>query len=684
MDSYPLLQYLDLSFSHIEHIEDDALGRLEILEILMLDHNLLRRVPVSLPVSLEHLFLQHNDIMEITQLALQGLINLKTLDLSHNKLLYLPDIPLPKLQTLNLQSSQIRGISQGIIHSLPRLNDLMLEDNPIKCTDLLGIAEWASTCRLRVDKEEEDNSEQDNFVIKVQDLKNKYERMHNFYEQFDLNSSHAWISEDLKAPKCAKESLIGQPRKEMVEKLFENTKTMTTAMPLAELLQAAAVRHNASTKSSSNKTEQVVEPVSKRSKEVEQQLENFQQQRKSTMKTFQTTNKIKKWIKQETKTTNLARRAENKTKDVIATATTFAASISTTATPVIITTDSPTVAMAANVPTTTLVSQQQASFTGQQQGERQTDGTIDKLLAINLTKQIQQPVLELDFKTKTASTAKEIKSLATILNPKTMQTEITNKPTAKQAYPTTTTTTTTISAAIPTEIAGNLDTQTLLATRTITTTGGEEEKQDFNATQQTTAAFLNTTHKIQEQTIITTTTAHATAAYITTRPTIIRESAATTVLSDIYKDKLKDLQSNYNSNDKNGQKNANILNKTNKNISSTLPMAIATTPTETITIDSTNITTTISNTTTSHNNNNENHTNAKIFDNLETMAATATTTTTAELETFIETISPATITATSNIIGIENEQHLLQTTMEKELHVNVKCMKLINNNTNGK
>ena len=683
MDSYPLLQYLDLSFSHIEHIEDDALGRLEILEILMLDHNLLRKVPVSLPVSLEHLFLQHNDIMEITQQALQGLINLKTLDLSHNKLLYLPDIPLPKLQTLNLQSSQIRGISQGIIHSLPRLNDLMLEDNPIKCTDLLGIAEWASTCRLRVDKEEEDNSEQDNFVIKVQDLKNKYERMHNFYEQFDLNSTHVWISKDLKAPKCAKESFNSQPKKEMAEKLFENTKTMTTAMPLAELLSVAAVRHNASTtKSSSNKTEQVVEPVSKRSKEVEQQLENFQQQRKSTMKSFQTTNKIKKWIKQETKTTSPARRAENKTSDVIAVATTFAASISATTIPVTTTTDSPnsTAAVAVDLPTTTtFVSQQQASFNSSQQGERRTDGTIDKLLAINLTKKIQQLVPEPDIKTKTASAAKEIKSLATILNPKSTQTKITNKPRAKQAYAATTT----ISAAIPTEIAGNLDTQPLLATATATT-AGEEEKQDFNATQQTTAEFLNTTHKIQAQTTTTTTRTLASAAYITTRATITTEPAAATLLSDIYKDKLKDLQSNYNSNDKTGQINAKTLNKTNKNNSSTLPMNIATTPTKTVTIDSTNIITTTRNTTTSHSNNNENHKNAKIFDNLETMAATTTTVTAAELETFIETASPATITATSNIsISIENEQHLLQTTMDKELDVNVKCMKQINN-TNGK
>ncbi|KNC23816.1 hypothetical protein FF38_01289, partial [Lucilia cuprina] len=213
LDSYPLLQYLDLSFSHIEQIEDDALGRLEILEILMLDHNKLSKVPISLPISLEHLFLQNNDIMEIPQQAFQGLNNLKTLDLSHNKLLYLPDIMLPKLQTLNLQSSEIRGISQGIIHSLPKLNDLMLEDNPIKCADLLGIAEWASTCRLRVEKEQDgevEQDEQENFVIKIQDLKNKFEKMHNFYEQFGLNTStlNNSLLFNLKPPACVQENAV--------------------------------------------------------------------------------------------------------------------------------------------------------------------------------------------------------------------------------------------------------------------------------------------------------------------------------------------------------------------------------------------------------------------------------------------------------------------------------------------
>lgn len=214
LDSYPLLQYLDLSFSHIEHIEDDALGRLEILEVLMLDHNQLTKIPLSLPVSLEHLFLQNNNIMDIQSQSFQGLSSLKTLDLSHNKLLYLPDVALPKLQTLNLQSAEIRGISQGIVHTLPRLNELFLEDNPIKCSDLLGIAEWASTCRLRSSKEDSQTNDQGELTEDEEkiELKRKFEKMHNFYDKFE--GEHCKNSKQL-------EQMLAKPACAAVEDKFQ-------------------------------------------------------------------------------------------------------------------------------------------------------------------------------------------------------------------------------------------------------------------------------------------------------------------------------------------------------------------------------------------------------------------------------------------------------------------------------
>lgn len=69
------------------------------------------------------------------------------MDLSENKLTYFPELPLPKLQTLNLRSSGLKGLSQAVVKTSPHLKDLLLENNPIKCADLLGLAEWATPCR---------------------------------------------------------------------------------------------------------------------------------------------------------------------------------------------------------------------------------------------------------------------------------------------------------------------------------------------------------------------------------------------------------------------------------------------------------------------------------------------------------------------------------------------------------
>lgn len=69
------------------------------------------------------------------------------MDLSENKLTYLPELPLPKLQSLNLRSSGLKGLSQAVVKTSPHLKDLLLENNPIKCADLFGLAEWATPCR---------------------------------------------------------------------------------------------------------------------------------------------------------------------------------------------------------------------------------------------------------------------------------------------------------------------------------------------------------------------------------------------------------------------------------------------------------------------------------------------------------------------------------------------------------
>lgn len=147
MDSYPLLQNLDVSSSEIMEVEDDALGRLEILVTLNLGYNQMTRIPTSLPSSLVHLYLQHNQITDIQPSTFVQLTNLEMLNLSGNKITYLPGLPLPKLLTLNLRTSGLKRLSQSVVKFSPNLKDLLLDGNPLKCSELLGVAEWATPCR---------------------------------------------------------------------------------------------------------------------------------------------------------------------------------------------------------------------------------------------------------------------------------------------------------------------------------------------------------------------------------------------------------------------------------------------------------------------------------------------------------------------------------------------------------
>ncbi|EDV93233.1 uncharacterized protein LOC6563725 [Drosophila grimshawi] len=220
LDSYPLLQYLDLSHSRIAQVEDDALGRLELLELLFLDHNNLVRVPNDLPPSLEHLFVQHNRIMELQPQSFVGLKNLKTLDMSGNRLLYLPALPLPNLLTLNLQSAGIESVSQSIVHTLPQLRDLLLEDNPIRCSDLLGMAEWASPCR----------SPDLGQLTGSIDLKQRYVQLQHFNDKYcsccGRNESEAAV-ESAMPPACG--ILSATTTQRTVPKVQKSKALLTTA-----------------------------------------------------------------------------------------------------------------------------------------------------------------------------------------------------------------------------------------------------------------------------------------------------------------------------------------------------------------------------------------------------------------------------------------------------------------------
>ncbi|XP_063706169.1 uncharacterized protein LOC134835229 [Culicoides brevitarsis] len=166
LDSYPLLQHLILSSNQITDIEDDALGRLEIIETLYLNDNKLKRIPVSLPSSLIDLHLENNLITEIQPQVLTGLKTLALLNLSGNKIIYLPGLPLPRLSRLNMRSCELESVNQELVKMSPYLRDLYLEGNPIRCADLLGIAEWATPCRESTETEIATTTADDFFIHK--------------------------------------------------------------------------------------------------------------------------------------------------------------------------------------------------------------------------------------------------------------------------------------------------------------------------------------------------------------------------------------------------------------------------------------------------------------------------------------------------------------------------------------
>ncbi|XP_055324473.1 probable serine/threonine-protein kinase DDB_G0282963 [Sitodiplosis mosellana] len=147
LDSYPLLQHLDVSSCQIVDVEDDALGRLDLLASLHLNNNNITHVPSSLPVNLMRLFLQNNRIVEIQASAFSHLINLEVINLSGNQITYLPSLRLPRLLILDLRASRLKRLSQSIIKMSPKLKVVFLDGNPIKCTELQSIAEWVTPCR---------------------------------------------------------------------------------------------------------------------------------------------------------------------------------------------------------------------------------------------------------------------------------------------------------------------------------------------------------------------------------------------------------------------------------------------------------------------------------------------------------------------------------------------------------
>lgn len=129
LDSYPLLQSLDFSDNKVITVEDDSLGRLEMLLFLNLNKNLLTTVPRSLPDELKYLSMNNNFIKNVSIPDFKGLPNLRILMLQNNDIHYIQDHvfdDLLSLEMLDLSNNPIQMLSSSTFDGPLSLQDLRL------------------------------------------------------------------------------------------------------------------------------------------------------------------------------------------------------------------------------------------------------------------------------------------------------------------------------------------------------------------------------------------------------------------------------------------------------------------------------------------------------------------------------------------------------------------------------
>ncbi|CAG9559919.1 unnamed protein product [Danaus chrysippus] len=129
LDSYPLLQSLDFCDNKIISIEDDSLGRLEMLLFLNINRNLLSTVPRSLPDGLEYLSINENSISNLSKPDFKDLKHLRILLLKDNQINYIQDHifdDLLSLEMLDISNNPIKMLSPSTFDGPLYLRDLRL------------------------------------------------------------------------------------------------------------------------------------------------------------------------------------------------------------------------------------------------------------------------------------------------------------------------------------------------------------------------------------------------------------------------------------------------------------------------------------------------------------------------------------------------------------------------------
>lgn len=129
LDGYPLLHMLDFADNIIENVEDDALGRLEMISRLYLNRNKLRTVPKMLPDKLSYLSLDTNLIENLTIVDFATLGSLKILLLSNNMITYIQEnsfVQLISLEVLDVSNNPLKALTPNTFGGPVALKDFRI------------------------------------------------------------------------------------------------------------------------------------------------------------------------------------------------------------------------------------------------------------------------------------------------------------------------------------------------------------------------------------------------------------------------------------------------------------------------------------------------------------------------------------------------------------------------------
>lgn len=164
LESYPLLEYLNIASYALVNIQRNALSHLH-LRYLDLSSNHLGRMECSLSERLQNLpsllelYLGNNRIKCLLKHAFQGLEELRVLDLSQNILETIEAslIDLKKLEILDLSNNRIQTLSQNTMIELNSLFGdgrelkINIRNNTLLCTcESLEFLKWLQYSRLHI------------------------------------------------------------------------------------------------------------------------------------------------------------------------------------------------------------------------------------------------------------------------------------------------------------------------------------------------------------------------------------------------------------------------------------------------------------------------------------------------------------------------------------------------------